>query len=259
MRYLYEFNFHNVVERIVEGESLQTETYLWRGVNKIEQDIYYINVVDESGSFHDFIANNVIDRVSVNRYTYDEGTGETTEASGNLYSEVSSDAKNTSLRVCDIPEEHLEDAQKLIGDGIVQFYEIKLADGSYLHLKANNSVNWNGFDWTGLPLLFEGYSSATADSYSRPTLSLANPDGAYSTFIRSGLLNRAVVNRYLVLYDDVINNRPVYQKKTWIIWFIQTVNKQLIQVELRNPMDGVNFNVPARRYMHPEFPFTELK
>ena len=39
MRYLYEFNFHNVVERIVEGESLQTETYLWRGVNKIEQDV----------------------------------------------------------------------------------------------------------------------------------------------------------------------------------------------------------------------------
>ena len=67
MRYLYEFNFHNVVERIVEGESLQTETYLWRGVNKIEQDVYYINVVDESGSFHDFIANNVIDRVSVTR------------------------------------------------------------------------------------------------------------------------------------------------------------------------------------------------
>ena len=63
----------------------------------------------------------------------------------------------------------------------------------------------------------------------------------------------------LVLYDDVINNRPVYQKKTWIIWFIKTVNKQLIQVELRNPMDGVNFNVPARRYMPPEFPFTELK
>ena len=72
------------------------------------------------------------------------------------------------------------------------------------------------------------------------------------------MLTRAVCTRYLVLYDDLINDRPIYQKRMWIIWYPRTLNKQYIQFELRNPMDGVNFDVPARVYMPPEFPFVDI-
>lgn len=259
IKYLYEFDFNNAfTQRLVEGETIQTDTYTWRGVDTIEENDLYLLVSDSTGSFSNYIANNAISKLFVTRYSYNDVSGEIEELVKNLYSEVSSDSKNTSFRMCSIPEVQLEDAQKLLADGIVQLYEIKLADGTYLHLKADNSVSWNGYEWTGIPILFEGYSSAQGDSYSRPTLSIANPDGAFSTFVRDGFLDRAVVNRYVVLYDDIINNNPVYQKKTWIIWFIKTLNKNMIQVELRNPMDGVNFDVPARMYIPPEFPFVDF-
>lgn len=276
IRYLYEFDFiGSQVQRLVEGETLQTLTYVWTGVDRIEELDYFLNISDSSSSFPTWIMNRSVDKLFVTRHKYNTETEEIEETTKNLYSNVNADSTTVSLRKCSVPEEHLEDAQKLIADGIVQLYEIKLADGTYRYFKPDNSVRWNNKDWMGLPILFEGYSTAQGDSYSRPTLSIANPDNinnldgnARSTLSSLvlptesypyGLLNRAVINRYLVLYEDLINNRPIYQKKTWIVWFIKTINKNMIQVELRNPMDGVNFNVPARMYIPPEFPFVTLK
>ncbi len=259
IKYLYEFNSDNAsTQRLVEGESVQINTYTWVGVDSITESEFYLNVSDSTYSFPTWMSNQAIKRVIVTKYKYNDESEEFEEATKRVYSQVSSDSVNVILRQTSIPEEHLEDAQKLLADGIVQLYEIKLSDGTYLHLKSDNSVEWNGYQWTGIPVLFEGYSSAQGDSYSRPTLSIANPDGAFSTFIRDGLLDRAIINRYIVLYDDIINDRPIYQKKTWIMWFIKTLNKNIIQVELRNPMDGVNFDVPARMYIPPEFPFVDF-
>lgn len=259
IRYLYEFSYNNApTQRLVEGESVQTDTYLWVGVDSIAESEFYLNVSDSSSNFSTWIANRAVSKLVVTRYSYNTESEEIEETTKGLYTSVSSDEINTTLRRTSIPEEQLEDAQKLVADGIVQLYEIRLADGTYLHLKADNSVEWNGYQWTGIPILFEGYSSAQGSSYSRPTLSIANPDGAFSTFVRDGFLDRAVVNRYIVLYDDIVNDRPIYQKKTWIIWFIKTLNRNIIQVELRNPMDGVNFDVPARMYIPPEFPFVDF-
>lgn len=276
IRYLYEFDFTgSEAKRLTEGQSIQTLTYTWVGVDSIEELDYCLNIVDNSGDFPSWIMSRSVDKLFVTRYKYNTESELVEETIKNLYTNMSSDSSTVSLRKCSIPEEHLEDAQKLIADGIVQLYEIKLANNTYLHLKPDNSVTWNGYDWMGIPTLFEGYSTAQADSYSRPTLSMANPDyinendgnarSSLSALVLPtedypyGLLNRAIVNRYLVLYDDLINDRPIYQKKTWIIWFIKTINRNVIQVELRNPMDGVNFDVPARMYIPPEFPFVSLK
>lgn len=276
IRYLYEFDFtSSQAQRLVEGETIQTLTYVWTGVTSIEELDYYINITDNSGNFPTWVMNRAVDKLFVTRYKYNTETEEIEETTKNLYSNMNADSSTVSLRKCSVPNEHLEDAQKLVADGIVQLYEIKLINNTYIYIKPDNSVTWNGKDWLGLPILFEGYSSAQGDSYARPTLSVANPDyineqdgnarSSFSSLVLPtkeypyGLLNRAVVNRYLVLYDDLVNNRPIYQKKTWIIWFIKTINKNMIQVELRNPMDGVNFDVPARMYIPPEFPFVTIK
>ncbi len=158
----------------------------------------------------------------------------------------------------DLPQSHREENEKLVADGYVQLFEIKLRNGDYINLKNNNSVEWQGTTWTGLPLSFSGFSSASSDTYSRPTMSIANPNGAFSTFIRDGLLVKATLTRYIVLYDDILNNRNIYQSKKWVIWNTPSLNSNYIQLELRNPMDGVNFNVPARMYMPPEFPTVTL-
>lgn len=260
MRYLYEFNYgSNFVYRIVQGDSVQTDTYTWTGVQTIQREGDYLSVVDTTGLFPSYVSSNSLAKVIVYCSKYNEDSGQIEEGSKQLYTVANTSDTVCTMRVCDIPEEQLEDAQKLLADGLVQLYEIRLnnSDHSYLHLKNDNSVTWNGYDWTGIPILFEGYSSSQGDSYARPTLTVANPDGAFSTFVRDGYLIRAVVNRYIVMYNDLTHNRPIYQKKTWIIWAVKSLNKNFIQVELRNPMDGVNFEVPARMYIPPEFPFVE--
>lgn len=158
-----------------------------------------------------------------------------------------------------IPQSHREENEKLVADGYVQLFEIKLRDGSYLTLKNNNSVKWQGVNWTGVPISFEGWSTASGDSLSRPTMMIANPNGAFSTFIRDGLLVRSTITRYLVLYDDILNDRNVYQSKTWVVWNNPSLTNMSISLELRNPLDGFNFNLPPRMYIPPEFPSVQLR
>lgn len=157
-----------------------------------------------------------------------------------------------------LPESHRQNNEKLVADGYVELFEIVLRNGETIRLKENNTVQWLGKTWTGVPLSFEGYSSAAGDKLSRPVMTLVNPDGVFSTFVRDGHILKAAITRYSVLYDDVLNNRNVFHKKVWIAWNIPQLTRDMIQLELRNPMDGVNFDVPARMYIPPEFPSVTL-
>ena len=157
-----------------------------------------------------------------------------------------------------LPQEHIIENEKLIADGYVDLFEIKLKDNTYLWFKNNNTVNWQGRTWQGLPLNFEGYSSSSTDSLSRPNFSVANMDGAYSKYICNGLLNRAILTRYRVLYQNILDDVNVFQSQTWIVWNTPSFNNKFITFELRTTLDGPNFVVPARQYMPPEFPCVRL-
>ena len=143
-----------------------------------------------------------------------------------------------------LPREHLIENEKLIADGYVDLFEIKLKNNTYLFLKNNNTVEWQGKTWQGIPLSFEGYSSSSNDSLSR--------------HIRDGLLNRATITRYRVLYQNILNNVNIFQSQTWIVWNTPSFNNKFINFELRTTLDGPNFVVPARQYLPPEFPCVRL-
>lgn len=259
---LYELNSNGIYFRFSGGDEVQTETYTWMSGITVEKDgdnrMTFVDTTGELSGSLGYIPSNAVSRLYITEYTWNEVTKEIVEATRHLWEMTYTSNDITTFYKLSIPEEQLEDAKKLIADGIVQLFEIKLKNGSYIWLKNDNTASWGGRTWTGIPLSFEGYSSAQNDSYSRPAMNIANPDGSFSTFVRDGFLTRASVTRYLVLYDDFINNRNVYQKRTWIIWRVNSLNKQYIGLELRNPMDGVNFDVPARRYIPPEFPFVEM-
>lgn len=89
---------------------------------------------------------------------------------------------------------------------------------------------------------------------SRPKLQVVNPEGVFSKIILDGDLDKAFCYRYRVLRRDIDQNRPVYQMLMWIIWTATSINKHYVEFELRNPMDGNNFYIPARQYLPPEFP-----
>lgn len=260
IRNLYELQYNSSFYRVTDGDSVVIDGYRWEHCDIDDSVEDFVKITDTTGGFLDWVNRNAVDRLYITKKEFDDSAETVNEIIKSFYSmnENSSSENWVMFRKSGIPVEHLEDSNKLVADGIVQLFEVKLSDGSYLWFKQDNDVHWNGRDWTGVPLAFEGYSSANGESLARPTLSIVNPDGAWSTFVRDGMLTRAVCTRYLVLYDDLINDRPIYQKRMWIIWYPRSLNRQYIQFELRNPMDGVNFDVPARVYMPPEFPFVDI-
>lgn len=153
-----------------------------------------------------------------------------------------------------IPEEHREENLKLSADAYVDLFHIQLRNGSNFFIKSGDPVFWNGNDWESLPISLTGYEINSDEKSSRPKLQVVNPEGIFSKIILDGDLDKAFCYRYRVLRRDLDQNRPVYQMLMWIIWTATSINKNYVEFELRNPMDGNNFYIPARQYLPPEFP-----
>ena len=156
------------------------------------------------------------------------------------------------------PYDHITDGQKLTADGIVDLYEITLTTGDKIYLKANNSVTWQGKDFEGTYIKLGGEKKMTSGEQSRPNLTVINPNGAFSSLIGRGYLNRAEVIRYRLLYQHLLQNKPIFKRTIWRITRIPMVNDSVINLELRSPWDMPNFVTPARMFIPPEFPSVSL-
>ena len=157
----------------------------------------------------------------------------------------------------EIPESHKIENLKLEAEPYVDLIEIQLYNGTILRLKAGEDVEWNGHLWEGYPIYISGYE-VDSEKLSRPTLQAVNPEGIFSSIFINKELEKAVVYRYRVLREDLEANRIIYQRLKWIIWKMKSLTKHWAEMELRNPIDGNNFNVPARLYVQPEFPSVTL-
>jgi len=151
------------------------------------------------------------------------------------------------------PTTHLEDAQKLTADGIVELFEITLGDGSVLRLKLNDDVTWQGNSYEGIHIKISGTSRSSDDEKIRPKLTIANPDGVFSFYVGQGHLDAATIVRYRVLRTHIDTDQNIFRKETWKVRRPVVVNKTVIVLELRNQLDGQFFLVPYRMYIPPEF------
>jgi lambda family phage minor tail protein L len=158
-----------------------------------------------------------------------------------------------------IPDSHKEENLKLSADAYVDLFHIQLRNGSNFYVKNGDPVFWGQNDWESLPISLSGYEISSDESVSRPKLQIVNPDGVFSKVILDGDMNKAHLYRYRVLRKDLEQNNPVYQMLTWIIWYPTLINKHYVEFELRNPLDGNNFYVPARQYLPPDFPTVTFK
>lgn len=156
-----------------------------------------------------------------------------------------------------IPESHKEENLKLEAEPYVDLFEIQLYNGTILRLKAGEDIEWNGYLWEGYPIYISGYE-IDSEKLSRPTLQVVNPEGIFSSLFIRGELDKSVIYRYRILREDIEYNRAIYQRLKWLIWKVKSLNKNYVEMELRNPIDGNNFNVPARLYVQPEFPSVTL-
>lgn len=156
-----------------------------------------------------------------------------------------------------IPDTHKIENLKLEADAYVDLFQIDLYNKTTLRLKAGDDIEWAGYLWEGYPIELSGHE-LDSEKLSRPTLRVVNPEGIFSSLFISGDIEKATLYRYRVLRQDLDNDREIYQRLKWIIWNVKSITKNYVKLELRNPMDGNNFNVPARLFIQPDFPSVTL-
>jgi len=152
------------------------------------------------------------------------------------------------------PVSHLVDADQMTADAVVELFKVILTDGTQLYLKSNNTIVWQGNTWEGIGINFTGVLNSSEGEVSRPQMTVMNPLGIFSSFILAGTLEAATVLRYRVLGINILNDLPIYVQQSWRISRIATVTNTIVTFEMREDIDGPNFNIPARLFVAPDFP-----
>lgn len=158
-----------------------------------------------------------------------------------------------------VPASHMEDGLKLDADGIVDLYQIILADNAgIIYLKKDHDVTWQGNHYEGTGVMLDGVAQHSDDEVSRPKFTIFNPNGVYSYLLDRGMLDFATVVRYRVLKEHIDYDLPIYRRQQWRVSRIASVKNPAITLELRDILDGQNYTTPARMFIPPDFPLVSL-
>lgn len=158
------------------------------------------------------------------------------------------------------PLSHLQDAQKLTSDAYVDLYRLVLRnDPVTFRFKANNTVTWQGNTYEGMPISFSGEKRNSDGEQNKSALRIVNPYGIFDDALLNNKIDMAVVTRYRLLSAHVDSNVNIYQQRMWrVMKVVEWISGQSVTLELWNMTDGVNFMIPGRMYIPPEFPMVSF-
>lgn len=159
------------------------------------------------------------------------------------------------------PSAQVEDAFRLESQGTVDLFKIETFGTTQivLYITGHETVYYDGNTWETLPCNLSEHSMKSTGEFSRPKFSVANPEAIFSSYIEAGVMDNAVVSRYRVGLPDLKANRTNHILQSWVVSRVAMFNKNMAVFELRSPMDGHNFTLPARRFYPPEFPHVSLR
>lgn len=158
-----------------------------------------------------------------------------------------------------VPAEHMEDALKLEADAKVDLFEIILPDGmNKVFLKQGKTVTWQGNTYEGTGIKIEGVAKYADDTLARPKVTIFNPNGVYNYLVDQGVLDSSLLARYRILKEHLTDDLPIYERQQWKVSRIASVRTPFISLELRDMMDGQNFQSPGRMFIPPDFPTVSL-
>jgi len=158
------------------------------------------------------------------------------------------------------PITHLQEAQKLTADALVDLYQINLKFKPVTYLfKDGDTVTWQGKEYEGTAARLTGDQRAADGEESRPSLQVLNPLGVFNKIAMDGDLDLAIITRKRLLRQHVDANVNIFEQRMWYVGRVrELVGGQTITLELRNMTEGPNFEIPVRMYMPPEFPLVSL-
>lgn len=162
----------------------------------------------------------------------------------------------------DLPVNHVEESMKLEARAYIELFHLELVDDQTainLYFCPQKSITWQGHTWETWTMGISDFTQNTNGTASRPTLSVANPQGLFSRYSHRGTLDNGIVNRYRVLRPDIDANVNSFQRNMWRISKIISMDDVLCTAELRSVLDGQTFFLPPRVYRPPEFPAVSLR
>lgn len=153
-----------------------------------------------------------------------------------------------------VPLTHMQEANKLEADGVVELFQIVLVDNeTTLYLKNNNDAVWQGNTYEGTAIGLDGVARSANDERSRPSLKIVNPQGIYSKLIDEGLMDGATVSRIRVLKTHLDDDIGIYTRQSWRVHRTVSMTNEYAIFELRDRLDGQFFQIPGRMFLPPEF------
>jgi phage-related protein len=158
------------------------------------------------------------------------------------------------------PVSHLEEAQKLTAEALVDLYTITLKNLPVVfRFKNDDTVTWRGNIYEGMAARMSGDNRSADGEESRPVLQIMNPLGIFNAAAVKGQLDLAIVKRQRVLGKHVTGNVNIFDQRMWRVGRVrELISGQSISLELRNMTEGANFQIPARQFTPPEFPMVTL-
>lgn len=162
-----------------------------------------------------------------------------------------------------IPSSHIQDAQQLSADGVVELYELVPAGGvGTFRFKNDNDVTWRGNIYTGLPVAFSGDDISADNGRSPPKIMVGAPNLDLSLFkplINDGTIDGGTITRIRILLADVLANNLIREVTVYEIRQVVAYTRTQITLQLALPSDGVGFSLPNRQFVAPDFPTVLLR
>lgn len=158
-------------------------------------------------------------------------------------------------------DEHLRQSRLLQPSPYVDFFDIRVnptVQATRLFLTTHPDIEWNGQKWLNFPLELSGDSLKTGGELVRPQLKLGNPQGIFSYAISANQIYSGTVRRYRVLRTHLESGAVSFLTNFWDIGKVASLNRDYLVLELRSPMDRHDYNLPARQFFPPEFPYVKL-
>lgn len=157
--------------------------------------------------------------------------------------------------------EHLDQSRLLQPDPYIDFFDIRVNPGAQatrLFLTSHPDVTWNNQLWTNFPVELTGADLKTGGELVRPQLRMGNPGAVFSYLISANQIYSGTVRRYRVLRRHLDANVASYLTNLWDIGKVASLNRDYLVLELRSPLDRHDYNLPARQFFPPEFPYVKL-
>ena len=162
-----------------------------------------------------------------------------------------------------IPSSHIQDAQKLDADAVIELFELVPAGGTgTFRFKNDNDVTWRGNTYTGLPVVLSGEEISAENGRGSLKMVVGAPNLDLSLFkplINDGTIDGGTVTRIRILLADVLANNLVRETTVFEIRQVITYTRTQVTLQLALPSDGIGFVLPFRQYLAPAFPTVLLK